>query len=238
MAAPIFYVALAPFKGTKSSLKKKLRVTRTSSTSSIQEAISSRALKAPVGSRAFSHDTEVLSFKPPKPFGEPRQYKHEYLLEKSYNEPIQVLENQKILITYANINLPLNGILKRAKDGGYDLDLIPSYLRLFRFGGIQETSPCVRIIYPNEELKRDVTIGTQFNFRIKGFYSSRPQNMKGVKKVWYIGLESKELRDYRASLGLTELPYGHDFHLLLSKEKGESNPPRSSFRINNSFCFC
>lgn len=163
---------------------------------------------------------------------------HEYLIEESPDEQVEVLENQKRLITYANINLPLNGTLKRAPDGGYDLELIPSYLRLFRFGGTQETQASVRVIYPSEELKRGVSIGAKFNFRIKGFYTARPHNMPGTSKVWYIGIESEELKNFRASLGLPDLPFGHDFHLLLSREKGETIRPKSSYRINNAYCFC
>lgn len=194
-------------------------------------------LESPIGSRAIKDKTEVFSYKPLSPLGESDADGFDYLIEESREEPIQVLENQKRLMTFANINLPMSGRLRRAEDGGYDLVLTKDYLRFFHFGGTLEKEALIRVIFPGEELRRQVSIGAKFNFTVKGFYAMEPYSMPGIKRVWFMGIDSQELKDYRASLGLMDRYNGHDFLVLLSTEKGEAMKPQSYMRVNNSFLY-
>lgn len=234
MTAPIFSVDLHTLRELNGSSKKRMRVLSSRESSSIQNSIATLMLKSPIGSRSIRHETSAYSYKPPTPLRKGVSKGYDYLIEETRVEPIEVLKHQKKLITFANINLPMHGHLIDSQDGGYDLLLSDDFLRYFHFGGKLEQKALIRVIFPGEALKVPATLGAKFNFSIKGFYSMEPYSMPGICRVFFIGIESQALKDYRAFLGLTDLYNGHDFLILLSQEEGRSMKPMSYLRVNHA----
>lgn len=58
--------------------------------------------------------------------------------------------------------------------------------------------------------------GHQFSYSLGPLRTVEPSNWKGVSRVWYITVDSPELRELRRSYGLTPLRKGFDHHITIA----------------------
>ena len=66
-------------------------------------------------------------------------------------------------------------------------------------------------------------LNKEFPFTLKGFESVKPDGWEGVKKVYFITVESPELEKLRKKYKLTgKIEKNHNFHITIAVEKENS----------------
>jgi len=147
------------------------------------------------------------------------------------------------------------GILRQSKEGLIYLELSDKDLNIF-FSLLNENEAeradddeelkilgaHVPVILPDEHQAKkgwDLSkkLGKSFSFSFKSCFSlSYPQEWPEMEKVWYVTIDSPQLKELREQFLLPTTIRGHDFYVLLAfKKKSNSglNQP-STFRINVS----
>lgn len=149
--------------------------------------------------------------------------------KKIINDPFE-----SSIISYINDILPIAGTLKEDSRGLIYLDIaneyITSIIPFFNdpsidlppyFTGIFSSGAHITIASMDEEKKlySPLPIGEAFSFSITGCYKASLLYDIKNKYVWYLTVSSDELQNLRKSVGLTPLPNGESFYIVLAYKK-------------------
>lgn len=131
----------------------------------------------------------------------------------------------------------LKGKLKQTKDGFVYVDVPNSIIDGF-YDMIKHIEKVQRPPYFNkkfnnigahisvfksdeiEENELDIKeIGADVEYSLKDFYTVNPDKWDEMERVWFIGVESKDLERIRDRYGLSKKIEGHDFHITVGVRK-------------------
>ena len=168
--------------------------------------------------RQFLDKTPIYTYQPPRPYLSTLRPLNEFLIQESLQEKLRKLEDNQKLLTFAKLNLPLQGVLK-AKGGSYYLDISPQFSRSFPYGKTPSYQQKITIIHAEEQLDTRVKEeGMMFSFTLKGYYQTEPVGWTRMKTAYILLIECPALEEMRSKYHLSPTPYGRGFHLLLSMD--------------------
>ncbi len=119
----------------------------------------------------------------------------------------------------------LSGKLRQAKDGFIYVDVPDSIITPFRMMVTEEGAekPPVKngigahitVCMDDEANEHKIKIedNRDIEFKIRGFYSVKPDGWKKVKKCWFIVVESPDIENLREKWGLPRKDRGHEPHI-------------------------
>jgi|3_EtaG_2_1085321.scaffolds.fasta_scaffold60318_2 hypothetical protein len=134
-------------------------------------------------------------------------------------------------------SVPLYGKLKQANDGYVYLDVSNNFINgifpLIRDEGIekppyfqgkyQRIGAHVSVVSSEEaDMFEDIEeIGEEFSFKLGSLKSVEPERWPDMDRVWFVQIESSELKQLRRKYGLPQKLNGHEFHITVAcKRKG------------------
>ena len=131
----------------------------------------------------------------------------------------------------------LTGKLKQTKDGFVYVDVPDKIIDGF-FDIIKNTEKVQRppyfskkfnnigahiSVFDSEEVKENELeikeVGEDIEFSVGDLYSVNPEGWEEMERVWFVGVESKELEKIRDRYGLSKKMKGHDFHITVGVRK-------------------
>jgi len=135
------------------------------------------------------------------------------------------------------LQVPLIGTVKQTYDGFVYVDISNDVIHgLFSLidSETKEKPPYLEDDYNNvgahisvinaKELTKEKPFqdsGTEVHFKLGKFYSVDPESWKGIKRVWFVEVESPELEEIREKYGLSKKLKGHEFHITVAVERNK-----------------
>lgn len=121
---------------------------------------------------------------------------------------------------------PLYGKLKQTVDGFIYVDVPDAIMAPFRKmiseAGVEEpptknnVGAHITVCMDDEGKEIKIPKDLDVEFRIKGFYSVKPDGWKKVKKCWFVVVESPQIGELRKKWGLTKKDRGHAPHITVA----------------------
>ena len=203
------------------------------------------------------------SHRPPRFFWHPAYeppedaYTPSCLMSDTKESPPTTVYHSSDICAYAKRAFPLEGILRKDKDGFVYLELTDAFiLDLFPLINdhtsemvplhLVEPSPAhIPVILPHEwaqckgwgEIEE---LGMSIFFEIKNLCSLCPKRWPGVEKVYFLTIQCLTLEELRAHHLLPSRIRGHDFHVAIAVQRTTApharSDPKETFRLNVS-CF-
>ncbi len=137
------------------------------------------------------------------------------------------------LVEYAQTNFPQKGKLQQASSGMVYVKVSDGYIHTI-FPMIKEKNLTLPPYFSGNNVGAHITVitakemkqihspiqglGKEISFKVTNFSSVQPENWKGISKVYYFEVESKELETVRTSAGLPPKILDHDFHITVALE--------------------
>ncbi len=203
----------------------------------LKESLSSlrpqRLLPSQLSKRQFKDQTPIYTYQPSRPYASAIKPVNEHLIRETLEEKLSKLEDNQRLLTFARLNLPLQGVLKR-KGMHYYLEVSPRFSRTFPYGKNPTYQQKITIIHQEEGLITPLQEeGMMFPFTLKGYYQTEPIGWTAVNRSYLLLIESPSLENLRTKYHLSPRPYGHDFHLLLSVDPSfEGRKENNYYRVS------
>lgn len=147
------------------------------------------------------------------------------------------VQNEAVVINFAQEHLPKTGILKRNKEGfvylkvddGYIDQLFPllsnpSYERPPYFRRFNSPGAHISVFYVHEtqQVGKIKELGRRFAFKIKGLAAVPDRTREYI----VLKVVSPELEQLRKKYGLAPFLKGHDFHITIAKKKRHYSPKK------------
>jgi len=133
------------------------------------------------------------------------------------------------------------GLMDAARDSlaneGVDIEKNPNdpHITLLRSSEAQELIDR----HGEEQWKGAAKDGKSIRFALRRMMSLIPDGWDGVDRVWFIEVESPDLKKYRRDLGFPELPIGdngneHRFHITFAIHRSKNEPKRAAYLLSGA----